>query len=90
MIEVIKQSGTSEAKKSPAVNPDWQAWIDASAYQHEYARCKIVLAHGTFYRRIAKPPTHIDRLAMRALYEGLEPFASVLEEDPNNFQRARE
>ena len=81
MIEIIKQSGTRKNSDSPTVHPEWQAWLEASAYQHEYARCELGLAHGTFYRRIAKAPTMIDRLAMRALYEGLEPYAPGCESE---------
>jgi hypothetical protein len=76
MIELTKQSGSPRRVETPAVHPDWQAWIDASAYQHADARRELGLANGTFYRRIAKAPTLIDQLAMRALYEGLEPFAT--------------
>lgn len=57
------------------VHPEWAAWIEASAYTHADARRELGLANGTFYRRIAKAPTLIDRLAMRSLYEGLEPYA---------------
>lgn len=56
------------------VHPEWAAWIEASAYTHADARRELGLANGTFYRRIAREPTLIDRLAMRALYEGLEPY----------------
>ncbi len=74
MIEVLQQSGKRDEKVSHFVHPEWAAWIEASAYTHADARRELGLANGTFYRRIAKAPTHIDRLAMRALYEGLEPF----------------
>jgi hypothetical protein len=57
------------------VHPEWQKWMDDSEYSREDARKELGLANGTFYRRIAKEPTLIDRLAMRSLYEGLEPFA---------------
>lgn len=56
------------------VHPKWAAWIEASAYTHAVARQELGLANGTFYRRISREPTLIDRLAMRALYEGLEPY----------------
>lgn len=56
------------------IHPDWQRWMDACVYTHIEARKELGLANGTFYRRIAKAPTLIDRLAMRALYEGLEPY----------------
>jgi hypothetical protein len=58
------------------VHPEWAAWIEASAYTHAVARSELGLANGTFYRRIAREPTLIDRLAMRALYEGLEPYGA--------------
>lgn len=58
------------------VHPEWAAWIEASAYTHAVARQELGLANGTFYRRIAREPTLIDRLAMRALYEGLEPYGA--------------
>lgn len=57
-------------------HPEWRAWMEASAYRPEQARRELGLANGTFYRRITKAPTHIDRLAMRALYEGLKPFTT--------------
>lgn len=75
MIEVTTQNGKSSKDDSHNVHPDWQAWIDASAYTMADARRELGLPNGTFYRRIAKEPTVIDRLAMRALYEGLEPFS---------------
>lgn len=56
------------------VHPEWSAWFEASAYSHANARRELGLPNGTFYRRIAKAPTLIDRLAMRSLYEGLEPY----------------
>jgi len=58
------------------VHPEWAAWIEASAYTHAVARSELGLANGTFYRRIAREPTLIDRIAMRALYEGLEPYGA--------------
>lgn len=61
-------------RPEPEVHPEWAAWMEASAYTHAVARQELGLANGTFYRRIAKEPTLIDRLALRALYEGLEPF----------------
>lgn len=73
MIEVL-QSGKARSEKTPNVHPDWQHWMDESTYTHAQAREELGLANGTFYRRIAKAPTLVDRLAMRALFEGLEPF----------------
>ena len=61
-------------RQERTVHPEWAAWIEASAYTHAVARQELGLANGTFYRRIAREPTLIDRLAMRALYEGLEPY----------------
>lgn len=58
------------------VHPEWAAWFEASAYTHADARRELGLTNGTFYRRIAKAPTLIDRLAMRSLYEGLEPYGA--------------
>lgn len=63
-------------KRISMTHPDWKAWMEASVYRPEQARRELGLANGTFYRRISKEPTHIDRLAMRALYEGLEPFTT--------------
>ena len=74
MIEIITQSGNKSNASLPQVHPEWAAWIEASAYTHAVARRELGLPNGTFYRRIAKEPTQVDRLAMRALYEGLEPF----------------
>jgi hypothetical protein len=79
MIEIIKQSGKKSNEKVPIVHPDWQTWMDASVYTHADAKRELGLPNGTFYRRIAKKPTLIDRLAMRALYEGLEPFTDQKE-----------
>ena len=76
MIEVITQNGSCETSKAPIVHPEWNAWMEASAYTREDARKELGLANGTFYRRIAKEPTHIDRLAMRALWEGFEPITA--------------
>jgi hypothetical protein len=74
MIEVI-QSGKNKNATAPNVHPEWQHWMDESTYTHAQARQELGLANGTFYRRIAKAPTLVDKLAMRALFEGLEPFA---------------
>lgn len=73
MIENV-QSGKKDREKIPIVHPEWQHWMDESVYSHAQAREELGLANGTFYRRIAKEPSHMDRLAMRALFEGLEPF----------------
>lgn len=48
--------------------------MDASAFTHAEARKELGLANGTFYRRIAKAPSRIEQLAMRASFEGLEPI----------------
>lgn len=58
------------------VHPEWARWMAESAYTHADARRELGLPNGTFYRRIAKEPTLIDRLAMRSLYEGLLPYGS--------------
>lgn len=71
----ISQNGKGKDKKTPIVHPDWQHWMTESTYTHAQAREELGLPNGTFYRRIAKAPSQIDRLAMRALFEGLEPFA---------------
>lgn len=73
MIELV-QVGKKREAKAPIVHPDWQHWMDESVYTHAEARHELGLANGTFYRRIAKAPTLVDKLAMSALYEGLEPF----------------
>lgn len=70
-IEIIHPKPPRE--KHP-VHPEWAEWIEASAYTHAVARKELGLSNGTYYRRIAKEPTLIDRLAMRALYEGVEPY----------------
>jgi hypothetical protein len=74
MIELV-QIGKKREPKTPVVHPDWQRWMDESVYTHADAKRELGLANGTFYRRISKAPSLIDQLAMRALYEGLEPFA---------------
>ncbi len=74
MIEIV-QSGKTRTKKTPIVHAEWQHWMDESVYTHAQACKELGLANGTFYRRIAKEPSQVDRLAMRALFEGLEPFA---------------
>lgn len=76
MIELIKQSGKVAREIERLVHPDWQAWMDASVYTHADAKRELGLPNGTFYRRMAKAPTLIDQLAMRALYEGLDPFTA--------------
>lgn len=88
MIEVIEQS-SRYGKRKKEQHPEWESWMQASAYTPEVARRELGIPNSTFYRRIAKPPTHIDRLAMRALYEGLEPFTAESEDHPNNLQRVR-
>ena len=81
MVIKIVQSGSSKKPKTPKiereVDPEWEHWMTESAYSREDARRELQLANGTFYRRIAKPPTHCDRLAMAALYEGITPFKGV-------------
>ena len=71
MIEVIQPKRNTKHE----VHPEWEHWMTESTYTHRQAREELGLTNGAFYRRIAKEPTHIDRLAMRALFEGLEPFA---------------
>lgn len=71
----ITQSGKATKEKTPTVHAEWQHWMDESVYTHAQARNELGLANGTFYRRIARAPSQVDRLAMRALFEGLEPFA---------------
>jgi hypothetical protein len=78
MIKLIAQSGKRNEEIVRFVHPEWQTWMDASAYTHAEAKRELDLANGTFYRRIAKEPTNTDRLAMSALYEGLEPFGSKI------------
>lgn len=73
MIEVITPPAPKVRRD---VHPQWQQWMDDSAYSHADARRELGLANGTFYRRIAKAPTLIDRLAMRSLYEGLAPYGA--------------
>lgn len=75
MIELI-QSGKKIEAHTPIVHAEWAAWMNASVYTHAMARAELGLAVATFYRRIAKAPTLIDKLAMRALYEGLAPFTA--------------
>lgn len=75
MIEIIEPSSRTGKRKQDA-HPEWEAWFEASAYTPEVARKELGMANGTFYRRIAKEPSNVDRLAMRALYEGLEPFTT--------------
>lgn len=84
MIEITAQTGKKSGADSRSVefgakptHPEWAAWIEGSAYTYADARRELGLANGTFYRRIAKAPTVIDRLAMRALYEGLAPFGEA-------------
>lgn len=74
MIDHDSHNGTPETGAHP-IHPEWAAWIEASAYTMADARKELGLPNGTFYRRISKEPTMVDRLAMRALYEGLEPFS---------------
>lgn len=71
---MIKLTAPKPERPQRIVHPDWQQWMDASAYTHADARRELGLANGTFYRRIARAPTLVDRLAMRSLYEGLEPY----------------
>lgn len=73
MIEVV-QNGKVKRTSAPIVHPEWKRWMDESVYTHADARRELGLANGTFYRRICKSPSLVDRLAMRALFEGLEPF----------------
>lgn len=55
---------------------EWKSWMELCCYTRKEARAELGLAVATFYRRIAKAPTLIDKLAMRALYEGLAPFTA--------------
>jgi hypothetical protein len=74
MIEIV----TPKPKREPpVVHPDWAAWMEASVYTHKQARDELGISNGAFYRRIAKAPTRVDLLAMRALYEGLEPYSDA-------------
>jgi hypothetical protein len=54
----------------------WESWFDASAYTPEIARKELGLANGTFYRRIKSAPDALTRLAMAALYEGLDGWSA--------------
>lgn len=72
MIELIYPSRSGKEKRR--AHPEWEAWMDACAYTHEEARRELGLANGTFYRQIKNPPDTVTRLAMAALWEGLEPY----------------
>lgn len=76
MIEIIEPSSRTGNRKQDA-HPQWEAWFEASAYTPEVARKELGMANGTFYRRIKSAPDMITRLAMAALYEGLEPWESA-------------
>ena len=76
MTIVVVQTTAKPPRVEHEVHPEWAAWFEASAYTHADARRELGLTNGTFYRRIAKAPTLIDRLAMRSLYEGLLPYGS--------------
>ena len=71
---MIKLTAPKPERPQRIVHPEWEHWMAESVYTHAQARQELGLPNGTFYRRIAKAPTLIDRLAMRSLYEGLEPF----------------
>jgi hypothetical protein len=73
MIEIIEPSSRTGKRKQDA-HPEWEAWFEASAYTPEVARKELGMANGTFYRRIKSAPDTVTRLAMAALYEGLEPW----------------
>ena len=73
MTITVSQSGNRKSAPTP-FHPDWQAWIDASAYSHAEAMRELGLSNGTFYRRMKNAPTRVDRLAMSALYEGIGEF----------------
>jgi hypothetical protein len=62
--------------KTHETHAEWHAWFEASAYTPEIARKELGLANGTFYRRIKSAPDAVTRLAMAALYEGIEPWRS--------------
>jgi hypothetical protein len=74
---VIEVTHSHVGIKIDATHPEWEAWFDASAYTPEIARKELGLANGTFYRRIKSAPDALTRLAMAALYEGLEPWSNV-------------
>jgi hypothetical protein len=61
-------------RKCVVAHPTWRDWMDLCAYTPELARKELGLANGTFYRRIKSEPDALTRLAMAALYEGLEPW----------------
>jgi hypothetical protein len=72
MIELINpRTGKPDRRLVAKVHPDWAHWMDASCYGREEARKLLGLRNGTFYRRITKEPSLLDRLAMAALWEGL-------------------
>lgn len=73
MIEIIEPSSRTGKRKQDA-HPEWEAWFEASAYTPEVAHKELGMANGTFYRRIKSAPDTVTRLAMAALYEGLEPW----------------
>jgi hypothetical protein len=73
MIEVITPSSRIGNRKQDA-HPEWESWFQASAYTPEVARAELGMANGTFYRRIKAAPDQVTKLAMAALYEGLEPW----------------
>jgi hypothetical protein len=74
---VIEVTTPTVVKNANATHPEWETWFDASAYTPEIARKELGLANGTFYRRIKSAPDAVTRLAMAALYEGLEPWSNV-------------
>jgi hypothetical protein len=73
MIEVIKPTSHTGNKKEQT-HAEWESWFNASAYTPELARAELGMANGTFYRRIKAAPDQVTKLAMAALYEGLEPW----------------
>jgi hypothetical protein len=77
VIEVTTPTVGTKTHETHETHADWHAWFDASAYTPELARKELGLANGTFYRRIKSAPDALTRLAMAALYEGLEPWSNV-------------
>jgi hypothetical protein len=61
-----------ERQRNDLIDPEWRAWLEQCAYSNEVARKELGLANGTFYRRIKSAPDVLTRLAMAALYEGLD------------------
>jgi hypothetical protein len=73
---VIEVTTPTLGTKTHETHPEWEAWFEASAYTPEIARKELGLANGTFYRRIKSAPDSLTRLAMAALYEGLDGWSA--------------